>query len=133
MQIGEKIRKLREERHYSQEYMALKLGISQQEYSRIEGGQSRLSIERAQLIAETFGVDISFIMGDGNSHTFNNTNQQGGDYANNFHYHGATEYELKEKISLMQDKIILLKEEITNAKDEIALLKRELVELKAKL
>ncbi len=38
--IGEKIKKIRELKNYTQEYMAAQIGITQAGYSKIERGES---------------------------------------------------------------------------------------------
>lgn len=48
---GQKLRLLREYRNYSQEYIAEKLGITQNAYSRIENNQTRLTAERLEKLA----------------------------------------------------------------------------------
>ena len=48
---GQKLRLLREYRNYSQEYVAEKLGITQNAYSRIENNQTRLTAERLERLA----------------------------------------------------------------------------------
>jgi len=62
MEIGHKIRKIRELRNYKQEYMAEKLGISQVSYSRIESGQTKLDLRRLQNIAKILAVNQVFII-----------------------------------------------------------------------
>ncbi len=53
---GEKIRLIREIRGFSQEYMADKIGIAQNSYSKIELNQSKLSAEVLEKIAKELGV-----------------------------------------------------------------------------
>jgi len=48
---GHKLRLLREFRNYSQEYIAEKLGITQNAYSRIENNQTRLTADRLEKLA----------------------------------------------------------------------------------
>ncbi|WP_413667140.1 helix-turn-helix domain-containing protein [Mucilaginibacter sp. Mucisp86] len=52
------IRELRESRNYSQEYMAARLHISQNTYSKLELGYTALTLERLILIADIFGVRV---------------------------------------------------------------------------
>ncbi|MCE7065686.1 helix-turn-helix domain-containing protein [Dyadobacter sp. CY326] len=56
--VAHNIRKIREFRNYTQEYLAMKLGISQNAYSKIELGYTRLTLERLIQIAQILGVDI---------------------------------------------------------------------------
>lgn len=55
--IGMKIRKLRELRNYTQEYMALNLNITQTAYCKIEKEESRLTITRLKEISLVLEVD----------------------------------------------------------------------------
>jgi transcriptional regulator with XRE-family HTH domain len=57
-QITDNIRTLRENRNYSQEYMASRLHISQNTYSKLELGYTALTLERLILIAGVLNVDI---------------------------------------------------------------------------
>ena len=59
---GEKIRMIREVRNYSQEYMADKLGIKQNSYSKIELNQTKLTAEMLQKIADVLQVSPLDIM-----------------------------------------------------------------------
>lgn len=53
-----KIRRLRELRNYSQEYVALELGISVKTYQRLEAGRAALSVQKAALLARVFGISF---------------------------------------------------------------------------
>lgn len=48
---GEVIRKLRELRGYKQEYIATKLGITIKAYSKLEHGETKLTLDRLREIA----------------------------------------------------------------------------------
>lgn len=52
------IRKIREFRNYTQDYLAVKLHISQNAYSKIELGYSSITLTRLIQIAEILEVDI---------------------------------------------------------------------------
>lgn len=51
-----KIKRLREERNYTQEYVAEALGISQNAYSRVESNQTHLTTDRLSKLAQLFEV-----------------------------------------------------------------------------
>lgn len=53
------IKRLRLEKDYTQDYMAMKLNISQNAYSKLELGRSSLSLERLFQIAAVLETDIS--------------------------------------------------------------------------
>jgi transcriptional regulator with XRE-family HTH domain len=56
------LKKLREDRHISQEAVAFNLKITQSTYAKIEAGKTKLSVERLQEIANYFQVDIKDLM-----------------------------------------------------------------------
>lgn len=56
MNIGYKIKKLRELRNFSQKHMAEKLKITQQNYSKMEMGEVDFPISRLQTIADILSV-----------------------------------------------------------------------------
>jgi transcriptional regulator with XRE-family HTH domain len=66
--IGEKIRKIRNLRGYSQEYMGARLKMSQNNYSRIELDQINITLSTLAEIAGVLEIGIQEIM------SFNETN-----------------------------------------------------------
>ncbi|UOE49392.1 helix-turn-helix transcriptional regulator [Mucilaginibacter sp. SMC90] len=56
--ILEYIRQLRESKHYSQDYLAYRLDIGQNAYSKLELGYSKLSVQRLIEIAAVLEVDV---------------------------------------------------------------------------
>lgn len=56
--IAANIKSARLFRNYSQEYLGLRLNISQNAYSKIEIGQSSISLQRIFEIAEVFEVEV---------------------------------------------------------------------------
>ncbi|MBV9988929.1 MAG: helix-turn-helix transcriptional regulator [Chitinophagaceae bacterium] len=57
--IGKRIRKLRENKDYTQENMAAELGITPGAYAKIERGETDASISRLAQIAEILEVTMS--------------------------------------------------------------------------
>lgn len=62
LEIGHKIRKVRELKNFTQEYVAQKAGISAQAYSKIESGKSKLNIDRFVEIAAALEVAPEYIL-----------------------------------------------------------------------
>lgn len=60
--IGQNIRKLRELRNFTQQYMAEKLEMTQGNYARIENEEIHLSEERLQKISGLLGYSTEFII-----------------------------------------------------------------------
>lgn len=62
MDIGDKIRKVRELKGYKQEYVADKVGLSVTAYGNIERNESTLTFERLEQIAEVLEVTVQDIL-----------------------------------------------------------------------
>ncbi|WP_285010310.1 helix-turn-helix domain-containing protein [Pedobacter faecalis] len=60
--VATNIRKVREHKHYTQDYLATKLGISQNAYSKIELGYSKISIDRLFNIAILLEVEATVLL-----------------------------------------------------------------------
>jgi len=56
--IAANIRNTREGLNYTQEYLAAKLSISQNAYSKIELGYTKITVERLFQIAAILGSDV---------------------------------------------------------------------------
>src|SRR5262245_61044377 len=61
---GQKLRLIREFRNYSQEYIASKLGITQNSYSRIENNLTKISAERLKQLAEILNIPLTELLSD---------------------------------------------------------------------
>lgn len=57
--VAANIRKIREFRNYTQDYLAAKLDISQNAYSKIELGYSNITLNRLIHIAQILEIDIT--------------------------------------------------------------------------
>ena len=62
MEIGDKIKKVRELRNYTQEYLAQKLEMTQAGYGKIERNESELSYPKLLKIAKVLNVSIEDII-----------------------------------------------------------------------
>ena len=60
--VLETIHSLRRLREYSQDFMAFKLGISQNAYSKVESGKTPLTMDRFFKIAELLAVSPMHLM-----------------------------------------------------------------------
>nr|WP_294942504.1 helix-turn-helix transcriptional regulator [uncultured Mucilaginibacter sp.] len=56
--VATNIRNKREELNYTQEYLAAKLNISQNAYSKIELGYTKITLERLFQISEVLETDL---------------------------------------------------------------------------
>ncbi len=60
--VAGNIRKIREYRDYTQDYLAAKLKISQNAYSKIELGYSKLTVDRLFQIALILEIEVSHLL-----------------------------------------------------------------------
>lgn len=74
--IGSKIKKMRELRNLTQEYVAEKLDISQQAYSKIEADETDVSFKRLEQICKTLNVNIKDLIDFDEKMVFNIATQQ---------------------------------------------------------
>jgi transcriptional regulator with XRE-family HTH domain len=110
LQIGQKIKKLRELKNFTQSHLASELGITQSAYSKIELGETEVSYTKLTKIAEVLGMSPEEIMTFNEQMIFNVMhNQTGNGFVIN---KGFTENEKK----LYEDQIVHLKEEINYLK-----------------
>ena len=61
---AQRIRKYRDEKHFTQELMAYRLGIKQNTYSILESGKSRIKAEILEKIAEILEIPLSKLLED---------------------------------------------------------------------
>ena len=71
-QLANKLRLLREVHNYTQEYVAGFLDISQNTYSLIEKGETKLTIDRIAKLAELYKMDVVDLI-QSNEQTYINT------------------------------------------------------------
>jgi|GEM_PF-212251 len=68
MKINEKIKRLREGKHWSQEEMAQKLSMSKNGYAngyaKIERGETSVSLARLEQVAAVFGIGLCELLAD---------------------------------------------------------------------
>lgn len=57
MIIGQRIRKLRELKNFTQEYMAEQLNMNQGSYSKLESGETDIPFSRLEQIAQVLGLN----------------------------------------------------------------------------
>ncbi|MFN8437069.1 MAG: helix-turn-helix transcriptional regulator [Cytophagales bacterium] len=109
MKVGGKIKKIRELRNFTQEYMAEKLNISQSTYSRFEKNDYDITVSQLNNIAEQLGVSTEELLNFNEKTIFNNYGNQY-QVAQKIENHGIEEIKklYEDKIQLLEDKIRLL-------------------------
>lgn len=112
MEIGSKIRFIRDLKGLSQENMANELNMSITGYGKIERNEVNINYERLLQIAEILGVKLEQIIGFDNNIAFNNFNNNVEQQIGN----NSMPLELKQ---LYEDKIKLLEEKIKWLEEKI--------------
>ena len=114
LNIGHKIKKLRELRNLTQEHMASSLGLSQSAYSRLELGETEITFSKLEKISEQLGMKPEEIIAFNESMVFNVMNNQTGNglVINN----NVPREETKESKNLYEQLIDQLKEENAHLK-----------------
>ena len=67
-----KLKQLRELKNFTQEYMAQQLGLSTRAYSKIETGETQLTINCLNEISSILGIDPIEALGFDHQNVFNN-------------------------------------------------------------
>lgn len=107
------IRELREQRNWTQEYMADKLGLTRNGYAKIERGESTPSLERLDEIAKLFEISIVELLKlDDKQIIVQTQNQQA-----NYYQHYVNSETLQNEIEKLK-LVIAHKNEIIQQKDE---------------
>lgn len=114
MDIGIKLKKLREQHGYSQEYVANELGVSQSTYFKLEAEQIRLTVERAKQLSKLYEIDPEyFFSSDASAIYYNNGT---GNYHNSINstiekYENTTGELNKELVDLLKNELVKAREE----------------------
>ena len=112
MNIGKKIKTLREIRNLTQSHLAQELGLTQSAYSKIEQGDVELSFSKLETVAKVLGMKPEEIVAFNEGMVFNVTNNQTG---NGYVYNAQSEHEK----ALYEEQISQLKAENTYLKSVI--------------
>jgi transcriptional regulator with XRE-family HTH domain len=85
MHIGERIRKIRRLKDLSQEYLATKLGVSQNYIQKIESNKVNLTLLKVEQLADALEVEMSELI-PSTKNEFNNCTNSGNFYCHITHH-----------------------------------------------
>lgn len=127
VKIHEKIRILREEKQWSQEEFAAKLGLSVNGYRKIERGETRLNIPRLQQLADVFEMDILELMQNDNTMFYQINNESDNCVNVSFDHSQILQAKIDklELINAHQAELLVQKERELEALREIVRLKQK--------
>lgn len=78
--LGASIRMEREKRGFSQEYVAMELGINQSTYGKLERDASNITVDRLFKIADVLETDVSNLLDIGKKNVWNVQTNHGNGY-----------------------------------------------------
>lgn len=104
-----KIKQIRELKNFTQEYMAQKLGLSTRAYSKIESGETQLTINRLNEISGIMGVPPMEVLGFDDKQVFNNCKQDGYIGINHISIPDKLIQQYEETIQALKEQVQLLK------------------------
>jgi len=121
LSVAQRVRKVRVEKNFSQDYLAKKLGLSQKAYSKIENSESKLNVDTLIKISEILDTPITNFLDESSRPIVNDySNRTGGD---NIIYKNI----YNEKTEDLYNQLLKAKDDIINAKQsEIEVLKKAL-------
>lgn len=104
-----KIKQLRELKNFTQEYMAGHLGISTRAYSKIETGETQLTLNRLNEISAVLGISPIEVLGFDEKQIFNNCKQEGNIGINHINLPEKLINQYEETIKSLKEQIEIMK------------------------
>jgi transcriptional regulator with XRE-family HTH domain len=104
-----KLKQLRELKNYTQEYMATELGLSTRAYSKIEAGETQLTINRLNEISRVLGIEPMEILGFDHKNIFNNCTQEGNIGINHITIPEKLIEQYEQRIKHLESEIVFLR------------------------
>jgi transcriptional regulator with XRE-family HTH domain len=117
--MGENIRRIRTALGYSQDYVAKRLGITQQAYSAIEKNPEHSALQRLKEVSQVLQVTLPALIGEDESLLQTNVQQQGGHAATQMIFQGTADA----RNELYERYILELKTETEHLREEIRFLR----------
>lgn len=105
-----KLKNLRELKNFTQEYMAQQLGLTTRAYSKIETGETQLTINRLNEISKILGVDPIEALGFDHQNIFNNYGSQEGNIGvNHINLPDKLIEQYEKRIQQLESEVIFLR------------------------
>ncbi|MFO0322465.1 MAG: helix-turn-helix domain-containing protein [Bacteroidota bacterium] len=121
--LGSKIRMLRELKGISQDSLARSLGLSQQAFQKIESGQTKIDIEKAELVATELGMELETLINFNPANYLYQCSQSGVFNTNQNHYNAE---HIETIIKTKEELITALRTVISEKDSRIKLLEDQL-------
>ncbi|MCF8321671.1 MAG: helix-turn-helix domain-containing protein [Flavobacterium sp.] len=108
-QAETKIKQIRELKNFTQEYVAQKLGLSTRAYSKIETGETQLTINRLNEISAVLGIGPMEVLGFDDKKVFNFYNSNDINNIKNINLPDKLVQQYEETIQSLKEQIQLFK------------------------
>ena len=109
LQPEQKLKQIRELKNLSQEYIANQLGLSVRAYSKIETGETQLTINRLNEISRIMGVDPIEVLGFDDKNIFNIHNSTVNNCYNYINFPDKLVQQYEQTIQSLKEQIALMK------------------------
>lgn len=109
LQPEQKLKQIRELKNLSQEYIANQLGLSVRAYSKIETGETQLTINRLNEISRIMDVDPIEVLGFDDKNIFNIHNSTGNNGYNYINFPDKLVQQYEQTIQALKEQIALMK------------------------
>ncbi|MGJ8592051.1 MAG: helix-turn-helix domain-containing protein [Aquaticitalea sp.] len=125
MTTSQRLKELRLERNFSQDYIAFELGISQKTYSNLESGKSKIGLEHLNALSKIYNSTlIEFIQAINLTDIARTTINRGESPTTEIQeYHIQTVEPLKKQIEVLNELILQNQATIQNLQSQINSLK----------
>lgn len=109
--VGNKIRKVRELKGFTQDYMASQLEMSQRAYSKLEKEEIKLDWQRIEKISNILEIDPIDLVSFDDNLVFNNSPQSGKNNTNTIHNHFPDELKqsYEDRIKHLEEEVLFLR------------------------
>ncbi len=107
--VGNKIRKIRELKGFTQDYMASQLEISQRAYSKLEKEEIKLDWQRIERISHILEIDPIDLVSFDDNLVFHNSTQSGKINTINNHFPEALKQSYEDRIKHLEDEVVFLR------------------------
>jgi transcriptional regulator with XRE-family HTH domain len=104
-----KLKQLRELKNLTQEHIATQLGLSTRAYSKIESGETQLTITRLNEISKILEIDPIEVLGFDHQQIFNNCSQEGNIGINHINIPEKLIEQYEKRIQQLESEVLFLR------------------------
>lgn len=110
--VEKNIKQIRELKNFSQEYISSQLGLSIRAYSKIESGETQLTINRLNQISQILEVPPMEILGFDEKQVFNHCKQEGNIGINHINLPVELKEQYENQIQQLKEEVLFLRNQL---------------------